>query len=720
MAEFTIDINFNLNTSGIEEAEERLESLKNSANMDSLTEQFQEATSEVERLKAELEFAEEWGFLNDVEELQAQLVEAEAEAENLATAIQNMDFSPASQGAQEVADNVRQASDNMGDLGNKTDETNSKMQETAESSMGLGEALVGLGGAVGLEAMVSTADNINTSWNRLTLTFEGTGVSMDTLKQKSSELKNETGRSGSEIRDYFNQMGIAGVTNVDLLSSSFQSLAGASYQTGKPIQTLQNGLQTMTLTGTASSKMLKNLGLSSRDLAEAMGVTEEQASDTFKSLSEEERLQALTKAMGDGTQANQMYKDSYAGLKAQAQTSLGALVGAIGQSILPIVIPALNTAKGLVDGLTNAWKGLPAPVTSVLGAIGGGIMGITALSTAFSLLSRVLKIVWGSIGKVFGLITKVYGFLGKMKTMIDMVRNAESLSAGVKRVLATVLGIETVAEEGDAVAKASSVAPTSALAVAENSLLLPILLVIGAIVGLIAVLYYLYNNNEMVRNAINGLIKKFWEFIDLVIQTGQQIYTFVVGAITQVWQWVTGTTNGVNNLVNLVMTILFPFPTLIANVLNRVLPTLISIATSWVNGARQKAQEIVNNVYNTLTGLPSRVSSAINGVKDALTKPFQDAYNTIKPLIDMIGDGVNTLNDLNPFGNFEGFNGNVGFAGFGTDSMNNMIANRSASSNTSTVTNNFNINGIIEEEASEYIVSSVNNHLKRQNLIRGV
>ena len=718
MAEFTIDINFNLDTSGIEEAEASLENLTNSANVDALNEKFQEVTAEVERLKEELEFAEEFGFLSDVEELETQLAEAEAEAENLASALDNMDFSSSSQGASEVADNIKQASDNMDEFGSKTDDANSKIQETVESSSGLGEALVGIGSAVGLDAMVQTGDNIQTSWNRLSLTFEGTGVSMDTLKQKSSELQSVTGRSGGEIRDYFNQMGIAGVTNTNLLTSSFEALAGASYQTGKPIQTLQNGLQTMTLTGTASNKMLKNLGLSTEDLAQAMGVTSDQASETFKSLSQEERLQVLTTAMGDGTRANEMYKESYAGLKAQAEASLMGLVGAIGQSILPVVIPALQTARSVVDGLTATWKALPTPITSVLGAIGGGVMGVTALVSAFSMLSKVLNLVWGAIGKVFGAYTKLVGFLGKVRNIINVIRTAESLSAGVKQVLATALGVESVAEEGNAVAKGSAVAPTTALAIAENSLLLPILLVIGAIVGLVAILWYLYNNNEMVRNGINNLIAQFQAFIGTVVQVAMQIVSFVQGAIAQVWAWVTGTTNGVNNLVNLVMMILFPFPTMIATILNTVLPTLISITTGWVTSARSKATELVNNVANVLGGISSRISSAMSGVANAITKPFKDAYEMVAKEVEKIKNkATEVANDPigAMFGGFEGFEG--GYEGF--DSLNRTIATASTSNN-STVTNNFHINGIIEESASEYIVGAVNNHIKKQNLVRGV
>ena len=39
-------------------------------------------------------------------------------------------------------------------------------------------------------------------------------------------------------------------------------------------------------------------------------------------LLEEERLQAISTAMGDGKQANEEYKNSYAGLKQQAETAM--------------------------------------------------------------------------------------------------------------------------------------------------------------------------------------------------------------------------------------------------------------------------------------------------------------------------------------------------------------------------------------------------------------
>ena len=676
MPSFDIDINFNLNNDGIIEAQEALQELTNSA------EELNETTESMGS-----------GGLEE-----------------------------AANGANQTNENIKEASESMKEFGNNTDEANQKMQETAESSAGLGTALAGVAGAVGLDAMIQTGDNIQTSWNRLSLTFDGTGVSMDTLKSKSSQLNAETGRSGGQIREYFNQMGIAGVTNTDLLASSFSALSGRAYQTGNSIDTMGGMVNRMVMTGNAGSRMLTNLGLKTSDLASAMGVTEDQVKDTFAAMSQEERLEAITKAMGDGTEANEMYKNSYAGLKEQAQASLAGLMGAIGQSILPVVIPALNAAKGAVNGLTSVWKGLPAPLQQVFGVFGGGIVAITTAVGALGTLGKVGSSVVGGLKSVRDGYKAMKDAIGTAKVAVDALRNAESISQGIRAAISIVTGAETTAEGANAAAKSAAIAPTTGLAIAENSLLLPLLLLVGAIIAVVAVLWYLYNNNETVRQSIDGLLAQFWNFINILINVGQQIYTFVANAVTQVWQWVNGTTNGVNNLVNLVMSILFPFPTMILNILNRVLPVIISAVNRWISSATSGASNLINNVSNTLSGMPSRVASAVSGVSNAIAKPFQDAYNSVAREVERIKNKANELSGGllgGLFGGIEyaGFN-SVGYEGF-DNTLNSTIAS-SSNNNSSTINNNFNINGIIEEEASQFIVSSVNEHIKKQNLIRGV
>lgn len=628
MPSFDIDINFNVNSEGISSAEEQLQGLKDTT--DELSESTEEVSTE---------------------------------------GVDNLGAS-----ADETASNVERASEEMGNLGGQTEETNQKMQETAEASAGIGTALAGIGGAIGLDAMITKADNINTSWNQLSLTFDGTGVSMDTLKIKSSELTAATGRSGSQVRDYFNQMGIAGITNTELLATSFRNMSGRAYQTGTSVENMESAVQRMVMSGNAGARMLSRLGISSSALAEALGVTEEQAASTFAALSTEERLAALNKAMGDGTKANEMYKNSYVGLKEQALISIGGLMSSIGQSILPVVIPAIQAATDGIKALTNTVKGLPQPLMSIFGVFGGGIVIVTTLVGALGTLGKVGSTVLSGLRSLKTGFEALRGAMSTARVMIDAVRNAESISAAVKAVLNTVLGAERVAQIQNTIAKASAIVPTSALAIAENSLLLPILLVIGAIVVLVGVLGYLYNNNETVRQSIDWLIQQFQLFIGRILQVGQVIVSFVSGAISNFLTWVTGGGNAATNLVN--------------------------------------------TIYNTLTSLPSKVSSAVSGIANILTKPFTDAWNMIEGALNNITDGLNQLNPLSWFGSaeYEGF-GNVSYEGFGNDTLNKGVA--SASSHNAVYSPTFNINGIIEKEAGEYIVGKVNDYVKTQNLIRG-
>lgn len=628
MAEFTIDINFNLDTSGIEEAEESLATLRDTADE-----------------------------LGDSTE-----------------SIDGSGFADMSASAGETSENIKQASDSMGELGNQTEETNQKMQETADSSASIGTALVGIGGAVGLDMMISKADNVETSWNRLSLTYRDTGVSMDTLKAKTSELQDATGKSGSSIRDYFNQMGIAGITNIDLLTESFNNMSGRAYQTGSTVEQMEGALQRMVMSGNAGAKMLTRLGISNTELANAMGVSATETASAFKELTETERLEVLNKAMGDGTEANEMYKNSFAGLKEQSDIALGGLMVAIGKSILPLAIPVMQTLTNVIRGVTDVFKGLPSPVTSIFGVIGGGIVVVTTFATALGTLGYIGSSVVGGLKSLRDGFSALRGAIGTARLMVQAMQNAESVSMAIRSAWALATGTATTVEEANAVAKASAVAPTTALAIAENSLLLPILLVIGAIVGLVAILWYLYNTNEAVRQHIDNIINEFREFINIVISTGQQIYSFCANALQQF--------------------------------------------ISFTDSASANISNFIRGIVGGFASLPSQITGAMSGVKDAITKPFTDAYNIVKPYIDQIGSAWNSISGIfNGFEGYEGFNGNVGYEGFG-NSLNGALA--SSTSNSSNVTNNFNINGIIEESASEYIVGAVNNHLKKENLIRGV
>ena len=584
-------------------------------------------------------------------------------------------------------------SNGIDETNEKLDETNEKLQETESSASSLTTALGGIAGVVGIDRMVETADRINTSYNQLSLTFEGTGVSLDTLKTKSSQLSEATGRSGGQIREYFNNMGIAGITNTDLLSSSFESLAGKAFQTNQPIEAMESKMQKMVMTGTASSKMLTGLGITAEDLGRAMGVSGDEATKAFEALDQEGRLEALTTAMGDGKEANDMYKDSYAGLKQQAETAMSGLMGAVGQGVLPVITPMIKGATDVVKQFTDRFKSLPGPVQGTIGAVGGFLAVGTATIGTLGLVGQVGSGVVNGLKSMKSGYDTVKGAMGTAKTMMDALRNSESITEGVRAALAIATGAEATAEGGASAAKGAAIGPTTGLAIAENSLLLPLLLIVGAVVAVIAIMWYLYNTNETVRNGINWLIAQIQAFVNMLIPVAQSIMNFVTTAVSNMGQ----------------------LPTLIWNIFVRIISFVGQWASNMVSRGISAAQSFVSNVSSVFGGIVGRITSALSGVVNAITQPFKDAWSYVEPYVNKIKEG---LDIINPFSGFMGYSSFEGYMGL-DDTLNGTISNISNSNSNSNLTVNNNFNGLVEESAADYIVNAVNDRLRREKLLRG-
>lgn len=660
-----IDIDINVNMNNVDEVDE-------------LTNRLQSANEEVERLEDALSEAHLNGDDIEADIITDELAGATAEADSLQGELDNIS---------NTTINPEINIDNSG-----IDETNDKIQETESSASSLGTALSGLAGMIGVDQMISTADNIEMSWNRLELTF---GNVSQSLKNNISSAVDATGRSGGQVRSYFNQMGIAGIKNGELLESSFKSMAAAAVQLDVPLESVQGAMQRMVMTGNVSGRTLRNLGLTADDLGRAMGVSGEEAKSAFEALDQEGRLQALTTAMGDGTQANEMYKHSYAGLKAQAENAMAGLMGAIGEGVLPVINPMIEGATNVVKGLTDAFKSLPGPVKGVVGSFGGFLaVGTTTVGT-LGLLGKAGSGVVDGLKSIKSGYDSVKSAMGTAKLMMDALRNSESITQGVRAALAIATGAEATAETAGAAAKTAATGPTTGLAVAENSLLLPLLLIVGAVIAVIAVMWYLYNTNETVRNGINWLVAQIQGFINTLVVVVTAIATFV--------------SQGAANINRL--------PGIIWNAFLRVLSYVTSWATGFIQRGVHAATNFVNRVRGAISGIGGAISGALSGVYNAITAPFQRAYNFIyNNIIKPLQDAWNWLGGT--FGNYEGYGTFEGYSGV-NDTLNNLINTSTSNTSNSMIVNN-NFNGLIEESAADYIVNAVNDRLRKEKLLRGV
>lgn len=661
-----IDIDINVNMNNVDE-------------VDDLTAKLQDASSEADSLNDSLSDTEL--PVMDWDELVTPVEDAETATEELQTQLDELGNTTVEPEVN-VKDNV--------------DEVNEKLEDTSSTASNLTTALGGIAGVVGIDQMVSTADRINTSYKQLGLTFKDTGVSVDELKDVSAQTAEATGRSGGQVREYFNQMGIAGITNSTLLGTSFQSLAGFAFQSGKSVEEMETRVQKMVMTGNAGDLALQRLGLTAQDLGNAMGVSAEEAKEAFENLTPEERLQAISTAMGDGKQANDDYKNSYAGLKQQAETAMSGLMGAVGQGVLPVITPIIQSATGFVKTFTSTFKSLPGPVQGAVGAIGGFLAVGAGVVGTLGLVGQVGSGVVGGLKSMKEGYDGVKSAMGTARSMMDALRNSESITEGVRAALAIATGAEATAEGAGAAAKSAAIGPTAGLAIAENSLLLPILLIIGAVIAVIAVMWYLYNTNETVRNGINWLVAQIQAFINALMPIVQAIISFV--------------SQGLSNLGKL--------PGAIWNIFLQVISYVASWASTFIQRGIQAAMNFISSVGSALSGIGSAIQSALSNVFNFITAPFKQAYdfiynNVVKPL----EDAWNWLSSA-----FQGFEGRTptrsqGFSG--ADTLNGAISALSDNSSTNNMTINNNFNGLVEESAADYIVNAVNDRLRREKLLKG-
>ena len=626
MPSFEIDINFNINSDGLSEAETALQDIQDQA--DNSSDSADQLDSSLENIDG----SNLQSTSSDAEDLGGSLETASDSADQLGDSLGIIEgsmmlsvgqqFSQMGTGAENMAQQMDNASISVGQLA-----TNVGMAEPQ------------------MVDLINNISNVTFPQNEAMAyvnQLNQMGVSADKLGESATNmdrLNDSTGMGYTKVMELTQGLNAVGIS-ADNLPESFNAVAYAEAN-------VNGGAETMGRVFKRQASTINEYGLSADQVVLIMQKLSEQGVSNTKM----------------GTELSKVLKDNNGDLQAIEQ-SLGMQSGALENAT-----DATGKYEGQVMSLANE-EMEHKTLTQQLGAVWedvslslGGVL--SPLGSAVGLLGQI-----GGVGmSVMGLRSLAQG-VREMTMAINIMRNAESLSAGVKAVLSAAFGVETAAQEGNTVAKASAIAPTSALAVAENSLLLPVLLVAAAILILIGVLWYLYNNNETVRQSIDWLIQQLQLFIGKIMQTGQMIGQFVSQAISWFLQWVTG--------------------------------------------GRTASTNLVNAIYNALVTLPDKVNSAVSGITRIITKPFEDAWNNVKPYIDQISGAWNSVSSW--FGaEFEG----VQYEGFSGETLNGKMSS-SMETNNGVYSPTFNINGIIEEEASKYIVESVNSYVKKQNLIRGV
>ena len=224
----------------------------------------------------------------------------------------------------------------------------------------------------------------------------------------------------------------------------------------------------------------------------------------------------------------------------------------------------------------------------------------------------------------------------------------------------------------------------------------PIILVVIALIALAAALIWAYQNVDWFRAMVDNASQS-------IVTFGQQMYSFISGALQGLVNAITAVGAWLVSRVQASFSAIW---------------SIISAAMGLWNQATAKAREIANLIGQAFQGVRGTVQSAFNGVTNAITAPFMNAYNTLKPIIDNIKGAWDML---------MGIGGSAGIvtgsAGISMGSVSGIgSANNNLMNNISNYGGSPNIilNGIIEESAGDFIVRKLNDEIYKQNVLRGI
>lgn len=679
----------------------------------------------------------------ELTQLQEQGVEIQIDATQADEASQGLDN--ATQSANEFKTELDSIdSNNVQDVGTAANNTSGELDNATGSISGTNAAAGALTG-VGITAFfleaAESAGSASDAISAIRLNLQTAGASASSIQNIGNYMTNaadDTGRSASKVRNAFQAWTAAGVTTGSTMEKLFEIGSATAFKNPSiSLDGFTSSLQKSVQQGNLSKRFLTQLGTSLTEIANNAGMTEDQVTSLYESMTPDERADFLSKYVGDMNSvnnANNEFKNSWEGTKEAMSKSIGGIMRSVGEMILPILVPALQTTANILKEISSGFKWL----NSVSGGAFGALVGIAGALFIFTSFAPGIKLVFDNfkngVNIIRNLPTSISNTVSSVRNGIETIKNSVSgarsvisqnmssignsvstagnkigsfaTTAGSKlKTLATAFadsGKQALIAAGNYVknglaAAANAVrtgimtAATWLATAAQTALnfvmsINPIFLVIMAIVALVAILVYLYYNNEQVRNAVNALGAGL-KFV------GQLIYGYLISAWNNLIAKLTIVKTAIIGFVLGALNNLSQFPGRVWALLLQVINRVTSWGSNIVARGKSAALNFLNGVVNYFKQLPNKIYSAISGVAEKVKSVFANAghaaWTAFVAALDSISGGLATI-AINAVSGNSGspwevtHNNNGGYAGspFEETSQNNNNQSGSKTGNT--------------------------------------
>lgn len=668
---YEIEVKTTSDTEGITSVKDALEETKEEANatQEALQSAFEDATAEVEQLSEELALIEMGELEGDFEEVSTALEEATDKANSLEEELNNVNSSGvdgAKESVDELDGSLQTATDSadglnanlslldsavMMDMANEFSAMGGNAEAMAQQVEGASITVGQLSKNVGMaepqmvsminhisnatfpqnEAMAYanalnqmgvSADKLGDSATNMDKINDATGIGYDKVIKLTQGLQS-MGISADNIPSSFNAIAFAqsNVTGgADTLQRTLMRQASTIQEYGMNVDQVvlimsklsERGVST-TKMGTELSKMLKEnngdlsaiekeLGLTSGELSNASAVTGEYEGVLQSLADEEAEHKTILEQLGA------VWEDVSLSMSPFIQVG-GSVIGVLGQmgSValnINSMVTLYNNLKewdrlqGIFSGVSGRLTGLKASFSGLAGTVRGAITSMANFSR--TLLSSVVSASRTAVTSLVGLAKSV------LMTGLNALRSAGMWLVQKAQLIATSI--------------ANGVATASQWALNIAMSMNPIGLLVIAIVGLIAVLGYLYFNNEQVRGAVDWLGQSLMNVGQIIYGYLTQAFNTIITTLQGVWNYIMTlgglipananlTGNQVINTVIRVIMFIATLPMQLAMIFTNVLAKALGFGNNFSQRMIQGAINTVNGFINKIRELPGMIQS---------------------------------------------------------------------------------------------------------------
>jgi trimeric autotransporter adhesin len=359
----------------------------------------------------------------------------------------------------EIDSSAGEASDSIDEAGQSAEEAEGGLAGMAEQLTLLGESLAITEGLseFGQEALTAygTVQTLTIGLTALT----GSAQQADDVVEQVKDLAATEPFKFPEIAPTIQQMVAMGVS-AEQVGGVMQAVGNAAAATGNQFSAVAQMFDRMTVSGTVMTRSLATLGISTTDLGAAMGVTSGQVTAAFKALDQEDRINALSTALGKFGGVAEAEAQGIAGQWQLFQNQFEEVMVAVGQDIAPVVGDILDFGKSVLSGLetaASAFSGFSEPVQDVIVVLGLAVAAVVPLTAALAALGL------GVIG-LQGIIPAVTGLMSAFGASSAEAATAETALAEASGTAATAIGAE-----GAAAATAATETEALGLAATETA-----------------------------------------------------------------------------------------------------------------------------------------------------------------------------------------------------------------------------------------------------------